>query len=181
MIIVDRIPPGLPPLNQFDNKFVTTLCKTCKLPTKEGKPFCVDHLDNNPYIKEVMARISEKEMEDEDARRLGLELEDCALGKVRTKRKANAEADSAKEILYFIEENGATSIAELNKHIFLHTHKTVPTVRAYGHALVCARKLACWIRMPRGIEMVGLLEAAPRMCKRKKSRARTKVRKEMAA
>ena len=168
MIIVDRIPPGLPPLNQFDNKFVTTLCKTCKLPTKEGKPFCVDHLDNNPYIKEVMARISEKEREDEDARLLGLELEDCVLGRVKTKRMANPYADSAKEILSFIEENGPTSIAELNKHVFLHTSKTTPTIRAYVHSMVRARIVKCWVRMPRKIEMVGLFQDAPKMRKHKR-------------
>ena len=180
MIAVSRIPPGLPPLNQFSNMFATAYCKECKLPTKEGKPFCVKHLDRNPYIKEVMARISEKELEDEKARLLGLELEDCVLGMVKTKRMANPYADSAKEILCFIEENGPTSIAELNKHVFLHTTKTTPTVRAYVHAMVRARIIKCWIRMPRKIEMVGLFQDAPKMSKHKK-KARTKMRKAMAA
>lgn len=51
---------------------------SCEDPTREGKPYCVKHVDHNPYVREVMEAIAGAEREQGLARRRGSRAVDPA-------------------------------------------------------------------------------------------------------
>jgi hypothetical protein len=42
-------------------------CEECGAPTREGKPYCSDHVDHMPYAQRLMDDIARREAETDDA------------------------------------------------------------------------------------------------------------------
>jgi DNA-binding MarR family transcriptional regulator len=46
-----------------DRRRETKHCKVCGLPTREGKPFCPDHVEQHPYVTQLLRKLQRKEEE----------------------------------------------------------------------------------------------------------------------
>lgn len=65
----------------------------CVHTTREGKPFCSDHVDHNPYAKQVIAEIDLRETDDEKAKK-------------KSKRGVNTDGVTATELLQNVADHG---------------------------------------------------------------------------
>lgn len=76
-----------------------TECRVCKTRTTEGKPYCIEHLDNLPYAAKLMAERQERD--DEEAVAMG------------SWRKVDTKSSRSQEILCQVAHGGAMTPARL--------------------------------------------------------------------
>ena len=78
----------------------------CTSVTEEQKPYCVRHLEHNPYASEVLAKIHERVADDEEARRGG-------------HQSANLEAATAVEIVLHLQLRGEVTFRRVCRDLCL--------------------------------------------------------------
>lgn len=78
----------------------------CERATEEGKPFCVEHLDQNPYAKVVLEKIAQRELDDQEAKERGHTV-------------AKLSAITALEILCYLELRGERTFARICRDLNL--------------------------------------------------------------
>jgi len=63
------------------NTPVSRACKIdgCELTTREGKPFCPEHIDETPYVRALLESIADRNAEDEKVRKREIDPEDYNL------------------------------------------------------------------------------------------------------
>lgn len=105
-------------------------CETCGRTTSEGKPWCSDHVDRAPYVRELLARIESRDRRTgrpdptlvEDARH-ALEL----LGRVSLERLAREVATTRERVQAVARELVRSGSARLTR-----TRRGKPALRAVG-------------------------------------------------
>lgn len=78
--------------------------KPCGEKTREGKDFCGDHIDELPYIKQLLQRIQDKEQEVQKVRKKG-------------KKAVDASSENLKEIKTHLEFNGSRTTKRLQREL----------------------------------------------------------------
>lgn len=78
----------------------------CGLPTREGKPYCSDHVEHNPYAKEVMEKLGQREDDDERAG-----------AKTARRKKLNTSGVTATELLHAVAERGPRTVERLCREL----------------------------------------------------------------
>jgi len=76
----------------------------CNRHTKNGKPYCVNHVESNPYVSHVLSVISDRKHEEEIVARRGWTA-------------VNIDGSIAQEILQFLRVNGARSLKRLSRDL----------------------------------------------------------------
>lgn len=99
---------------------VTRHCQQplCGTATRQGKPFCSAHVNEHPYVKELLARIDGKQAEEARVR-------------VRGGRAVDPEGLTAQEILRFLVVHGERTVPRLARDL----NVDLPTVRCYVSVL----------------------------------------------
>jgi hypothetical protein len=49
----------------------TNFCEICKQPTSERKPYCIEHIDNSPYIESIVNQLRNREKEERAVKKKG--------------------------------------------------------------------------------------------------------------
>ncbi|MGE0708576.1 MAG: hypothetical protein AB7N76_22885 [Planctomycetota bacterium] len=78
----------------------------CSQATREGKPFCSEHVEELPYVREVQARIDARESEHQEVERRGA-------------RAVDPYGPTARDILVTLWINGERSVARLARELNL--------------------------------------------------------------
>lgn len=99
--------------------------ETCERATKGGKPFCVDHVAQQPYVQELMAKMAAREEEEARVRRLGAGAVD-------------PEGITAREILAYLLIQGPSTVRRLAHELHLEGR----TVEGYVRGLQRAGRVA---------------------------------------
>lgn len=89
----------------------------CTESTREGKPYCPDHVDHNTYVQELMARLDERDEQDERVRRRGHKV-------------VNMDSVTVAEILLHLELHGARTEERLVRELNLDLDVLQPYLRA---------------------------------------------------
>lgn len=76
----------------------------CTQTTREGKPFCPDHVEKNAYVQNVLNTLAEREEEEEKVRRRG-------------SRAVNPEGITAREIVLHLSLHGARTLERLSREM----------------------------------------------------------------
>ncbi len=90
----------------------------CDQATREGKAFCSEHVEEHPYVKELIARLAERERQDEEVQRRG-------------SKAATLEAITAQEILQHLAFHGPRTEERLCRELNVDAR----TLRGYVSAL----------------------------------------------
>lgn len=90
----------------------------CAAATREGKPFCPEHVLKNPYVAGLLERIAEREAEEARVLRVG-------------QRAVDPTGITAQEILLQLKLYGGRTIARLSRDLMLEED----VVESYGRAL----------------------------------------------
>lgn len=99
----------------------TRLCRStgCDQTTREGKPFCPDHVEHHPYVQEILGTLAEREAEEERVRTAGAPAVDPS-------------GLTARELVLHLSLHGARTVERLARELQLD-----PTiVDGYVSALV---------------------------------------------
>lgn len=98
----------------------TTHCdeEGCSRATREGKPYCSEHVDRLPYVQTLMDRIADKEAEEDRVAKRGI-------------RAVEISGLTAREILLALWVNGERTVARLSRELNLEFE----TVKVYVRAL----------------------------------------------
>jgi len=85
------------------NKEVT-ICRVdqCQQTTREGKSFCTDHIEFQPYIRDLIKRMADRKLEDEQVRREG-------------SKAVNLDGITAGEILLHLRQGGTRTEERLER------------------------------------------------------------------
>lgn len=99
----------------------TRLCRSpnCVQTTREGKPFCPDHVEHHPYVQEILGTLAEREAEEERVRTGGAPAVD-------------PRGLTARELVLHLSLHGARTIERLSRELQLDT----AIVEGYVNALV---------------------------------------------
>ena len=116
----------------------------CSERTRDGKPFCPDHVDEHPYVKIVLAQLAERETQDE-------------LVAAKGQGAADLDGVTCQEILLNLRLHGGRTMERLVREINLDPKVLDGYVQALSRAGVV--KLG---KTERGSTIVGLVcGAAP--------------------
>jgi hypothetical protein len=116
--------------------------RSCGLYTREGKPFCPDHVDMNSYAMRVLRSIERRSAED-----LAV-----SLGKTPVS-KCNINGITARAILQNLSENGPRTKIRLCRDLAVD----ISVVEGYAKALI-KRKLVVAGKTGRGIATLVLVK-----------------------
>lgn len=114
-------------LNMFDaiartgrDRHKNRICEQpdCTQSTREGKPYCPDHVESHPYVQDILARIAERDDQDEKVAKRGA-------------RAVDLESLTVGEILQHLAFNGARTEERLVRELNLD----VKTLDGYLRAL----------------------------------------------
>jgi hypothetical protein len=99
----------------------TRFCEVpqCTETTREGKPYCPEHVDHHPYVQQLLQDLAEQEDERERAAKKG------AVDKV------DLEGENAKAILRELQHHGERTLERLARD----TKLPLEAVRTIGEAL----------------------------------------------
>ena len=86
----------------------------CAKSTREGKPYCPDHFDLHPYVKEILAELGDNKAEQEKVRKKG-------------SKAVNLKGMTANEIRLFLGNHGSRTVERLARDLTLD----VSVVRSY--------------------------------------------------
>lgn len=62
----------MPASGRFQRQVSDGFCLICKQPTSGKKPYCIDHIENIPRVKELLSSLSQKEKEERLVLKKGL-------------------------------------------------------------------------------------------------------------
>jgi len=80
----------------------------CTQTTREGKPFCPDHVELHPYVQTIIGTLREREAEEEKVRQRGA-------------RAVDPGGLTAKELVLHLSLHGARTIERLSRELQLDT------------------------------------------------------------
>lgn len=80
----------------------------CIQATREGKPYCSDHVDDHSYVREVMDQLAEREAQDEAVSKRGAKAVDLA-GSI-----------TAREIMLHLGLHGVRSVEKLCQELAIN-------------------------------------------------------------
>jgi hypothetical protein len=112
----------------------------CKKTTREGKPFCPDHVDLHDYVQNIQAIILAQETERTEVEKKGAKAVDV-------------NGNTAKEILLVLMMNGSRTLRRISREINLDN----VLVQAYVDALEKAGKVRTGVTT-RGDTTVAILK-----------------------
>lgn len=78
---------------------------SCTQRTRDGKPFCLDHVEDHPYVQALVVKIAEREAQDERVKRAWEE--------------ADLAGVTAREILLHLDLHGARTEERLVRELHL--------------------------------------------------------------
>ena len=81
----------------------------CGKTTREGKPFCSDHVEQHGYVQEILEILAEKEAEEERVRQHGSDAVD-------------PEGLNARELLLHLDQHGSRTIERLAREFQLESN-----------------------------------------------------------
>jgi hypothetical protein len=119
----------------------TRQCNTrgCHNTTREGKPYCPDHVEDHPYVQEILQTLQASENELTNVRRRG-------------KRAINAGGLVVKEITLHLSLHGGRTLERLSREL----NVGIPVLKSYVDYLV-AEGVAVLGRTTRGSTIVRLV------------------------
>jgi len=128
------------PSRAIDNSGTTRFCRSsgCVQTTREGKPFCPDHVEHHPYVQEILGTLAEREAEEERVRTTGAPAVDPT-------------GLTARELVLHLSLHGARTLERLARELQLDP----AVVDGYVDALV-ERGLIALGRTNRGSTVVRL-------------------------
>jgi hypothetical protein len=91
---------------------------SCNQATREGKPFCSDHVELHPYVQRLLAELREREEADERVRRKG-------------PRMVEPTSLTSQEILTFIHVHGPKTVKRLAREL----NADLETLKIYAQGL----------------------------------------------
>lgn len=91
---------------------------TCNQATREGKPYCSDHVELHPYVQRLLAELREREEADERVRRRG-------------PRAVEATSLTSQEILTFVHVHGPKTVKRLAREL----NADLETLKIYAQGL----------------------------------------------
>lgn len=116
----------------------------CVERTREGKPYCPDHVDYHPYVQELISRLAERDAQDEAVQKRGA-------------RAVDMEASlTVQEIILHLELHGPRTEERLVREVNLDAR----TLNGYLRALA-KRKIITFGRTKRGSVTVKLVTTRP--------------------
>lgn len=123
----------------------TRLCDApgCTETTREGKPYCPDHVDHHPYVQQLLQHLAEQEDERERATKKG------------GADKVDLEGENAKAVLRELQQHGERTLERLARD----TKIPVKAVEAIGEALQ-RRKLSTSSQTSRKDKTIKLITQA---------------------
>lgn len=95
----------------FIGKSSTSHTRFCDVPectqtTREGKPYCPDHVENHPYVQNLLQNLAEREDEEEKVRQRGA-------------KAVNPDGLTIKEIVLHLSLHGARTVERLAREMNL--------------------------------------------------------------
>ncbi len=86
----------------------TRFCKElgCEQTTREGKPYCPDHVENHPYVQEILDTLAAREAEERQVRSQGA-------------RAVDPRGLTAKELVLHLSLHGARTLERLSRELQL--------------------------------------------------------------
>jgi DNA-binding MarR family transcriptional regulator len=131
---------------QHQSRGQTRHCEVegCGVATREGKPYCSEHVERHPYVRQVLAQLVQRESEEARVFDQGARAVDPA-------------GITAQEILQFIRLHGPRTVPRLARELNLE----VKTVTGYVRALE-RRKVVDTDTTRRGALIVRLHETRTR-------------------
>lgn len=96
----------------------------CHAATREGKPYCSDHVEEHPYVQDLLDKLANREAEESRVRRSGA-------------RAVDTEGITAQEILVYVIVHGARTVHRLSRELNLD----VKTIEGYVRALEREKKV----------------------------------------
>lgn len=84
----------------------TRFCQhsTCEEMTREGKPYCPEHVDDHPYVRDLLAALAARQAEEE---------------RVRTRGSVEVDLDgiTAREVVLHLSLHGARTIERISREL----------------------------------------------------------------
>lgn len=77
-------------------------CKVCGGATREGKPFCSEHIEQSPYLQRLQQQIADKEAEEELVAQKGA-------------AKVSSDSETVREIRNLLETTGPRTLEAISK------------------------------------------------------------------
>lgn len=98
----------------------TRACKVdaCEHMTREGKPFCPEHVDAHPYVQNLLSSLADRQAEEERVRTAGA-------------NEVNIDGITARELVLHLSLHGARTVERIARELQLDTQ----IVRGYVAAL----------------------------------------------
>ncbi|MDC3379430.1 hypothetical protein OAX78_04020 [Planctomycetota bacterium] len=82
--------------------------RRCAATTREGKPYCPDHVESHPYVQNILSILAEREAEEETVRQRG-------------PRAVDPHGLTAKELVLHLSLHGARTVERLSRELQLDT------------------------------------------------------------
>lgn len=115
----------------------------CSQPTREGKPFCIDHIERQDYVQRLVERMKEKNLEEESVKTKGM-------GAV------SPNSETVQEILRDLKVNGIVTIPKLAARIGVEQK----ALRGYIDYLVQSN-LVCELKSSKNEPVLRLQDGSP--------------------
>jgi hypothetical protein len=137
-------PRAIEHLSLRNSSSTTRFCDVveCTQTTREGKPYCPDHVDQHPYVQAILSTLAEREDEEEKVRQRG-------------SKAVNPIGLTAKELVLHLSLHGARTVERLSRELQLDTK----VLDGYVGALV-RRGVVALGRTNRGSTVVRLARAS---------------------
>jgi hypothetical protein len=90
----------------------------CGKATREGKPYCSDHVDDHPYVRGLIEALAAREAEEARVRKRGA-------------RAVDLDGVTAREILGYVAIHGGRTVQRLARELNLD----IQTIKGYARAL----------------------------------------------
>lgn len=82
----------------------TLPCEACGQPTREGKPYCPEHVDRQPYVAELLAELASQE-------------EELAMVAMRGADAVDPSGLTARELLQLVRLHGPRTVQRLGREL----------------------------------------------------------------
>jgi len=128
--------PLIPNSRPTTYKWTTCQVAACKNQTKEGKPYCIDHVHNHTYVKSLLATIAKKEHEEATVASTG-------------PSHITANSLTLKDILVHLRSNGPRTYEKLSQDMGLSKRSTTAYTQ-YLHT----KNLVTFSKTNRGSTMI---------------------------
>jgi hypothetical protein len=101
-------PRAIEHLSQRNLSSTTRFCDVsgCTQTTREGKPFCPDHVDQHPYVQTILGMLAEREQEEDRVRKAGF-------------KAVNPQGLTARELVLHLSLHGARTVERLSRELQL--------------------------------------------------------------